>query len=888
MAQPVAYDGEGEFRRAANAVRRTEGAVPPQHPLLTETITTPVPLEVDVEITGPKRRDIVYETDVWPAKLVYRNIYRTSGGEDEWITNPATVFAFELGNAALKVGTRYRGWVYGQVSWQPKPEDIIPPMALGIPVDSMIVKVNTGGSTGDCKTGCPVWYTAYHHLSAAAVSVGDHLTPRQLVGAVGKFTDLSAHLHFSLGDGSAFLVTDPEIVCGQTQNVEDWLGYDIIGTRPPLPGPLYYPPEFTTVASDYESAVAYMRCVFSPPVDPADASWVLFHGSLQHKDGEYYANDIYPISADPLDPDESTMLGTLVYNAVNSAEVDSEVIYAAEINPSVGYMVIVKHQRKVCIAFTRVGCGLKVDDTVPGKILVDAEAIAGDGLLADPLEDCKLKVFPGCGVYIDEDGRVAADLDDDINSLVTPARPMMSGIKVYHPTDGSCPYFYIFNGCGLLIDNTNKLYVDAEALAGDGLLFDELTECKIKVYPGCGIYIMETGQVAVDLPEIINTADATAERPITSGLAVYEPNDGSCPYLYVNPGCGIKVDGPTNKVTVDWETILYADSALEYVDVDESESCPFRLRVKFNCGLKLNDDGELEVDVDNLAGTGLGVEGSGCKKLKVQASGGTDVDIITNLCITKDPETGAITDIKVEKRTLHIPPWMTLGAPFCVTLEEDPCCCADELSVVGMVDDADPDVDQLLSFTATPSGGVAPYTYAWDFGDGGTSTDQNPTHAYTAAGVYTVTVTVTDACGNTATDTVEVTVSEPAPSSVPACWLPSTELVANGVRVTGSFIGVDDQHFHVFGTPGAQVSVYLQCGPELGTSIADLRSSSYDCLTLSDPFQKVACASGCITYTIPAEGVLLLTVQSAISDTDWGLTAYAGASCGDPGAMPGC
>jgi PKD domain/Secretion system C-terminal sorting domain len=38
-------------------------------------------------------------------------------------------------------------------------------------------------------------------------------------------------------------------------------------------------------------------------------------------------------------------------------------------------------------------------------------------------------------------------------------------------------------------------------------------------------------------------------------------------------------------------------------------------------------------------------------------------------------------------------------------------------------------------------------TYAWDFGDGNTSTLQNPTHTYGALGTFNACLTVTDACG---------------------------------------------------------------------------------------------------------------------------------------------
>ena len=51
------------------------------------------------------------------------------------------------------------------------------------------------------------------------------------------------------------------------------------------------------------------------------------------------------------------------------------------------------------------------------------------------------------------------------------------------------------------------------------------------------------------------------------------------------------------------------------------------------------------------------------------------------------------------------------------------------------------------------AGGFAPYSYEWDFGDGDISTDEAPTHAYKADGSYTVSLTVTDDRGNTATET---------------------------------------------------------------------------------------------------------------------------------------
>jgi PKD repeat protein len=57
-------------------------------------------------------------------------------------------------------------------------------------------------------------------------------------------------------------------------------------------------------------------------------------------------------------------------------------------------------------------------------------------------------------------------------------------------------------------------------------------------------------------------------------------------------------------------------------------------------------------------------------------------------------------------------------------------------------------------------------SYAWSFGDGGTSFLQNPSHTYTTAGTYTATVTVSDGRGGSDTDTVAVTVGNRTPSVV--------------------------------------------------------------------------------------------------------------------------
>src|SRR5215216_5472071 len=66
-----------------------------------------------------------------------------------------------------------------------------------------------------------------------------------------------------------------------------------------------------------------------------------------------------------------------------------------------------------------------------------------------------------------------------------------------------------------------------------------------------------------------------------------------------------------------------------------------------------------------------------------------------------------------------------------------------------------------FSFNATIAGGTEPYTVNWNFGDDSEESDeQSVVHTFNEAGNYTVTLTITDSEGETATDTLELTVEE--------------------------------------------------------------------------------------------------------------------------------
>ena len=87
----------------------------------------------------------------------------------------------------------------------------------------------------------------------------------------------------------------------------------------------------------------------------------------------------------------------------------------------------------------------------------------------------------------------------------------------------------------------------------------------------------------------------------------------------------------------------------------------------------------------------------------------------------------------------------------------------------------------IASFTGIPTSGIVPLTvvfkdtstnsptsWLWNFGDGATSTVKNPSHRYTTAGIYSVTLTSTNAFGsNTVTRTNYIIVNPVNPVNHP-------------------------------------------------------------------------------------------------------------------------
>ena len=77
-------------------------------------------------------------------------------------------------------------------------------------------------------------------------------------------------------------------------------------------------------------------------------------------------------------------------------------------------------------------------------------------------------------------------------------------------------------------------------------------------------------------------------------------------------------------------------------------------------------------------------------------------------------------------------------------------------------------------------------SYQWDFGDGTTGTGKSASHSYTAAGTYSVTLTVANNQGATASQSVSVSVVAPNVAPTAAFTHSEADLVANFDASTAS------------------------------------------------------------------------------------------------------
>jgi hypothetical protein len=170
-------------------------------------------------------------------------------------------------------------------------------------------------------------------------------------------------------------------------------------------------------------------------------------------------------------------------------------------------------------------------------------------------------------------------------------------------------------------------------------------------------------------------------------------------------------------------------------------------------------------------------------------------------------------------------------------------------------------------------GGTGFYTYAWAFGDGGTSTVANPTHVYAAAGDYVPTVQVTSgseqvSCSN------GVSIAPPATPMFP---LTVSRLGTGSGTVSSSPVGIDCGNTCSASYPQG-TTVTLTAQPAAGSSFvgwSGVCSGLGTCTVAMDGARSVTARFDLQNFTLNVVktplGPILGTVTSAPAGINCGL-----------------
>jgi PKD repeat protein len=162
--------------------------------------------------------------------------------------------------------------------------------------------------------------------------------------------------------------------------------------------------------------------------------------------------------------------------------------------------------------------------------------------------------------------------------------------------------------------------------------------------------------------------------------------------------------------------------------------------------------------------------------------------------------------------------------------------------------------------------------YAWTFGDGGTSTAQNPSHEYTTRGTYDVSLTVTGiGTGNTDTKTRTglVTIKEPAPvidfSATPTSGTRPLTAVFTASN-TGGQVNTWDWDFGD-GSAHGNVQNPTHVYQNEGTYTVTLTATGPDYTAVKTRSGYIQVGAAVISVTINPAGVNFGTMQAGVDST---------------------
>ncbi len=190
-----------------------------------------------------------------------------------------------------------------------------------------------------------------------------------------------------------------------------------------------------------------------------------------------------------------------------------------------------------------------------------------------------------------------------------------------------------------------------------------------------------------------------------------------------------------------------------------------------------------------------------------------------------------------------------------------------------------------LSAGATDDGPMGQLTYEWSFGDGESAFGRRAVHRYLEPGTYEATVTVTDAGGNEASDTVQITVAAPPANVAPTVQAsadPMTGAAPLRVRLTAQGTDSDGDRMEYSwdfgdGSPAAAARNGVHTYTQPGTYTATVTVTDEDGATGSAEVEIVVAGGAANTAPTvqaaadpagPGTAPMLVRFTSAARDAD--------------------
>jgi len=168
-------------------------------------------------------------------------------------------------------------------------------------------------------------------------------------------------------------------------------------------------------------------------------------------------------------------------------------------------------------------------------------------------------------------------------------------------------------------------------------------------------------------------------------------------------------------------------------------------------------------------------------------------------------------------------------------------------------------------------------SWDWNFGDGNTSTAENPAHAYVAAGTYTVTLTVTDDAADSATDSTTAVIDAVVVNSPPTANAagPYSGYVGDSIVFDGSASSDTDGVIVAYDWDFGDGVVAGDAGPS-PTHLYAAAGNYTVALTVTDDAGDTGTASAAVT----------VAERGAASDGETQYNSYCASCHGDPWAEP--